>query len=231
MGTVAGVNTRRYHGLLVASLHPPVRALCAAVPSRRRSSIGRCARVFASIPESSRREGSNFSKSFEAIPARPGDSTSNGATLEKQVYLIPGRQAVVIRYRADREVDVSGAPFLAYRDYHSLGQARLDPFGSLPQLEFRSRRPVRRPSRLVLQRRVSGGTRARPRFPRGFVFTRRDRAGLEPGEWTPICASIDGATYAEPAQRADPFLVAPRRWHARPSSPAIRGSPTGAAIR
>ena len=24
MGTVAGMNTRRYHGLLVASLHPPV---------------------------------------------------------------------------------------------------------------------------------------------------------------------------------------------------------------
>ncbi len=57
--------------------------------------------------------------------------------LEKQVYLVPGRQAVVLRYRSERAATLHVRPFLAYRDYHSLGRQREDLRQGLPEVEFR----------------------------------------------------------------------------------------------
>ena len=51
--------------------------------------------------------------------------------------MIPNRQAVVIRYRADQPATLRARPFLAYRDYHSLGHKRDDLYGSLPRIEFK----------------------------------------------------------------------------------------------
>ena len=80
--------------------------------------------------------GFEFLGEFRSDPCATWRFNLDGVTLEKQVYLIPGRQAVVIRYRADRALTLRVRPFLRIATYHSLGRARLDPFGSLPRLEF-----------------------------------------------------------------------------------------------
>ena len=73
---------------------------------------------------------------FSIEAKNPDGGTPNRINMEKQVYLMEGRQGVVIRYRADQAIELRVRPFLAYRDYHSLGHARADVFGGLPQIEF-----------------------------------------------------------------------------------------------
>src|SRR5207302_1058199 len=73
---------------------------------------------------------------FRIDPCATWSYGLSGARFEKQVYLIDGRQAVVIRYRTDRAAALRVRPFLAYRDYHSLGRARPDLYGGLPALDL-----------------------------------------------------------------------------------------------
>src|SRR5205823_6372529 len=78
-----------------------------------------------------------------------------GAHVEKQLFLVPGEQTVVITYRSTRPRRISVAPFLAFRDYHSLSHAnpaldgnvrmerssgavilRTRPYGRLPEMSL-----------------------------------------------------------------------------------------------
>jgi len=138
MGTVAGVNTRRYHALLVASLRPPVEryVLLSRVDEHLVVDGQTTTSLRASIRACCFSGGIEHLQQFRIDPCATWRFALNGTTLEKQVYLVDGRQAVVIRYRADRPVTLRSAPFLAYRDYHSLSRARDDVFGRLPRLEF-----------------------------------------------------------------------------------------------
>ncbi len=204
MGTVAGVNTRRYHGLLVASLRPPVER-CVLLSRVEEEADGRALGA-CQYPGIVTPRGFQFIEDFRNDPCATWRFKVDGTTLEKQVYLIPGHQAAVIRYRADRAVTLRVRPFLAYRDYHSLGHARTDPFGSLPHLEFHHS------GRFEDSADWYHNVEYLVELDRGLEF-REDL--YSPGvivlqvksEWTPICASIDGAGYAEPAARADPFVV------------------------
>src|SRR5579864_4406301 len=128
MGTVAGVNTRRYHGLLVASLHPPVeryvllsRVEEEALIDGERFALGVCQYPGVITPR-----GFERLDQFRTGPCSTWNIVLNTATLEKQVYLVPGHQAVMIRYRSDQPGKLRVRTFLAYRDYHSLGHARSD---------------------------------------------------------------------------------------------------------
>ena len=134
MGTVAGVNSRRYHALLVASLHPPVQRY--VLLSRVEEEVNGYALGACQYPGVVTPRGFEFLEEFENEPCATWRFRIDGARLEKQVYLIDGRQAVVVRYRADRAMKVRVRPFFAYRDYHSLGRRRDDLFGHLPRMEF-----------------------------------------------------------------------------------------------
>ena len=134
MGTVAGVNTRRYHALLVASFQPPTNryALLSKVEEELNShQLGVCQYPGVVTPR-----GFEFLEAFQTDPYVTWRFRADGVLLEKQVCLIDGSQAVVIRYRANRAATLRVRPFLAYRDYHSLGRARSDAFGTLPPLEL-----------------------------------------------------------------------------------------------
>ena len=213
MGTVAGVNTRRYHGLLVASLRPPVERY--VLLSRVEEEVNGRALGTCQYPGVVSPQGFELLKEFESAPCVTWRFDVAGATVEKQVYLVDGRQAVVLRYRADREMKLRVRPFLAYRDYHSLGHWREDLFGPLPRIAFQHSGRFEESGdwyynvEYLLER------------DRGLDF-REDlctpgviEIDLKPGEWTPIVASIDGATYAEPVVRANPFVV--RRADGKPT--------------
>ena len=214
MGTVAGVNTRRYHALLVASLRPPVDRyvlLSRVEEEADGNALGACQypgivtpRGFESVAE------------FENKPCATWRFRIDAALLEKQVYLADGRQAVIVRYRADRAMTLRVRPFLAYRDYHALGRKRDDLFENLPRISFQH----------------SGGFSESPAWyynteylielDRGLDF-REDlftpgviELQLKPGEWSPILAAVEAAKYSEPTPRDDPYLV-----HRADGSPTI----------
>ena len=140
MGTVAGLNTRRYHALLVASLKPPTNRY--ALLSRFEEEAVVNGRTFAlyscQYPGKLVNEGSELLEDFRDEPCATW-RYNLGVKLERQVYLVPDRQAVVVRYRADSPLTLRLRPFLAYRDYHSLRHADSSPYAGLPQLEFRSK--------------------------------------------------------------------------------------------
>jgi glycogen debranching enzyme len=207
MGTAQGLNTRRYHALLVASLKPPVEryVLLSRVEEEiaidgRTYEIG-CCQYPGVVPSN------KYLAEFRRTPCATWVFNFDGVRFEKQVYLIAGKQAVVVRYRANRAVALRVRLFTAYRDYHSLRKASADPYGSLPRLNFQH----------------SGRFEADPKWyydieyltelERGLDF-REDlytpgviALDLQPDEWCSVLARIDAAEIAEPAPRAEPFTV------------------------
>ena len=162
MGTAAGINTRRYHALLVASLRPPVERY--VLLSNIEEEVNGVQLGAAQYPGVVTPQGYEFIERFQSDPCATWTYRAGGLLIHKQVYMIENRQAVVIRYRADQAVTLRARPFLAYRDYHSLGSRRDDVTRRTPAHRIQTRRPFRIGTGLVLQQRISGRTRPRSRF-------------------------------------------------------------------
>src|SRR5258707_2301209 len=164
MGTVSGANTRRYHGLLVASLRPPVERLV----------------VLAKLDETVSIDGANLALGTNQYPGTLHPTgfrhllgfrldrfpiwtfEVSGARLEKKVFLVQGKQAVVIQFQSSRTCGLRVQPFLAFRDYHSLAKANASFNASVresqqPGLRTLSVRPYR--GRPELHLRYSDGGR------------------------------------------------------------------------
>jgi len=211
MGTVAGVNTRRYHGLLVASLNPPVErnVLLARVEEEITAdgathNLGACQYPGIVTPR-----GFELLDDFRIDPCATWIYECGSVHIEKQVFLVDGRQAVVIRYRADANVAISVRLFTAYRDYHSLRSASQDPYGALPPLHYQHAGRFEESTSWYYKNEYLR------ELDRGMDF-REDlyspgviHLDLAAGVWNPICASLDGtpAPSSEPEARRDPFIV------------------------
>lgn len=215
MGTVAGVNTRRYHALLVASLKPPVdrRVLFSRVEEEVIAGEDRFALGAAQYPGTVAPRGFEYLREFRNEPCATWTYAVKDIEIEKQVYLVPGTQAVILRYRANQKVALTIRPFLAYRDYHSLRHATSDLWME-PELEFHTIGSFHGDPHWYYNNEYL------EELDRGLDF-REDLYtpgyfGLElkPGAWSSICASLDGPHSAEPAPR-DPFVV--RRLDGKPT--------------
>lgn len=213
MGTVAGVNTRRYHALLVASLKPPVqrRVLLSRVEEEALIDARSYALGVSQYPGVVTPRGFELLEGFRPEPCATWQYNLGGTRLEKQIYLLEGRQAAVIRYRADRNLTLRVRPFLADRDYHSLRRAG-DP---IPQMQFRSN------ARFIEDAHWYYNNEYLRELDRGLDF-REDLytpgifvLDLRPGVWAPICASIDGEEAGDPRDKRDPFVV--RRADGKPT--------------
>jgi glycogen debranching enzyme len=218
MGTVAGLNTRRYHALLVASLKPPTERYVLlsrfeeeAVVNRRTFALYCC-----QYPGNLVNHARELLEDFRDEPCATWRYDLGGVKLEKQIYLVPGRQAVVVRYRSDCALTLRIRPFLAYRDYHSLRHADSSPYAGLPPLEFRSAGELTPDPKwyynIEYLRELERGLDFREdQFTPG-VWT----LDLQPGEWSPVCASIDATDPVEPpSAKRDPFVV--RRLDGKPT--------------
>jgi glycogen debranching enzyme len=217
MGTVAGLNTRRYHALLVASLRPPTERYVLLSRFEEEAAIGD--RTFTlyccQYPGKLVDDGSQYLEEFSPEPCSTWRYNLGGIQLERQIFLVPGRQAVVVRYRSDNVLTLRIRPFLAYRDYHSLAHANPSPYAGLPPLEFRSK------ATLVPDPKWYYNIEYLAELERGLDF-REDQftpgtltIDLSAGEWTPVCASIDRTEATEPPRKHDPFLV--RRFDGKPT--------------
>lgn len=125
-GTVAGANTRRYHGFLVASLSPPVaRTLLVAKIELSVQYLG----VETDLSSNEFAGGAISGQGFvhlESFAVRDGIPTWRyaiaDALLETRIFMAPGANTTYLRLEllhATQPLRVKLKPLLAYRDYHS----------------------------------------------------------------------------------------------------------------
>jgi glycogen debranching enzyme len=151
--TESGMNTRRYHGLLVAALHPPVGRMVllskleeTLVLDGRRVDLGTNRYPGAVHPQ-----GRLYLKEFHREPCATAVFDVEGLELTKSVWMVRGENTTVIEYVANQPCTLELAPLIAFRDYHATthensalnpaveireGLARCSPYSGCPDLHL-----------------------------------------------------------------------------------------------
>ncbi|TAK41071.1 MAG: glycogen debranching protein [Saprospiraceae bacterium] len=124
-GTLSGANTRRYHGLLVASLNPPTQRQVLVVNMEECLTIHRDTCVgFSSnqFPGIVHPRGYQYLQSFERTPLPRMVSDVGGSQVAKTVFMVHGSNTTVMAYEnvGQSAFQLSLTPFFSDRDYHSL---------------------------------------------------------------------------------------------------------------
>ena len=122
MGTVAGSSTRRYHGLLVASLHPPVERMVtlARLEETALTPRGAVPLTVNQYPNTLHPDGYTRLAGFRLDDGPAWTWSVGSVEVERRVLLVPGQQTVLVRYAATAPVRLRIEPLLAFRDYHAL---------------------------------------------------------------------------------------------------------------
>src|SRR3954469_16604937 len=124
--TVTGMNTRRYHGLLVAATKPPVGRM--VLLSKIEETLVVDGRRFDlscnQYPGVVYPQGYIYLKEFRRDPFPVFVYEADGLTLEKSVFMVHGENTTVIQYilrgPARGACSLELRPLIAFRDYHSL---------------------------------------------------------------------------------------------------------------
>ncbi|HZW87762.1 MAG TPA: glycogen debranching enzyme N-terminal domain-containing protein, partial [Myxococcaceae bacterium] len=145
MGTVAGSNTRRYHGLLVASLHPPVQRVV-TLARLEETVLTREGAVPLSVnqyPNTLHPDGHTRLARFALEDGPVWTWSVGGVEVERRILLVPGEQTVVVRYATSAPVRLQVEPLLAFRDYHALTHRNPDAWTGFEEEEHAGSRLVR----------------------------------------------------------------------------------------
>jgi len=128
--TIAGLNTRRYHGLLVAAVKPPVARFVLLSKLEETLWLGG-KRVELSVnqyPGAVYPEGYRLLDSFRLDPFPVFAHSIDDVVLEKSVFLVQGENTAVVQYKlfgdpAERRIELEVRALVAYRDYHGTSHA------------------------------------------------------------------------------------------------------------
>jgi predicted glycogen debranching enzyme len=159
--TIIGLNTRRYHGLLVAATKPPVGRLVLLSKLEETLLIdGKSFDLSANhYPGVIHPQGFHYLKQFRLDPFPVFTYEVEGIEIEKAVFMIHGEDSTVIHYelRKNNRPDLPKnlwleiRPLIAFRGYHSLtyensalnpavrersGLASVTPYHGLPSLHL-----------------------------------------------------------------------------------------------
>jgi predicted glycogen debranching enzyme len=154
--TLPGINTRRYHGLLVAATHPPVGRMVLLSKLEETLVIdGTPFDLSANrYPGVVHPSGFRYLKQFRLEPFPVFTFEVNGVQIEKSIFMVHGENTTVVLYEikstgGSQTVQLELRPLLAFRDYHSLthengaihgrvndqpGVASFSPYAGLPAL-------------------------------------------------------------------------------------------------
>ncbi|MEP7343118.1 MAG: amylo-alpha-1,6-glucosidase [Acidobacteriota bacterium] len=157
--TITGLNTRRYHGLLVAAINPPVGRM--VLLSKLEETLvmnGERYNLSANqYPSSVHPQGYCYLKEFRLDPFPTFVYEVAGVVIEKSVFMVHGENTTVVQYKLQeksREVTdcyLEVHPLVAFRDYHSTahenglindyveaaeGLATIHPYADLLKLYF-----------------------------------------------------------------------------------------------
>jgi predicted glycogen debranching enzyme len=160
--TVCGMNTRRYHGLLVAATKPPVGRMVLLSKLEETLTVnGKSYELSVNqYPGTVHPRGYLLLKQFRLDPFPVFRYEVDGVLLEKSIFMPQGENTVVIRYEllaVDRQTTPEDActlelrPLIAFRDYHATthqngaldpalhvepGSLRMTPYRDLPSLNL-----------------------------------------------------------------------------------------------
>src|SRR5262252_9841043 len=126
--TIPGINTRRYHGLLVAATKPPVGRM--VLLSKLEETLildGRRIELSANrYPGVVHPQGYVYLKEFRRDPFPVFVYEADGVLLEKSIFMIHGENATAVQYELrapsgvlPSECRLEIRPLIAFRDYHS----------------------------------------------------------------------------------------------------------------
>ena len=127
--TGCGANTRRYHGLLVAAMNPPVGRVVLLSKLDEQVTVG--GRTFDLA--TNQYPGAIHPRGFEQIDWFERDLfpvfeySFGGVRLRKTIAAIHGENTTVIAYETDTPITLELRPFIAARDYHGLQHANASP--------------------------------------------------------------------------------------------------------
>jgi len=127
--TIVGLNTRRYHGLLVAATKPPVgRAVLLSKLEETLFIDGRPFDLSANrYPGVVHPQGFRYLKQFRLDPFPVFTYEIEGIEIEKSVFMVRGENGTVVQYELKtnnhaeqpRSLRLELTPLIAFRDYHS----------------------------------------------------------------------------------------------------------------
>ena len=131
--TILGANTRRYHGLLVAAIKPPLgRTLLLSKLEEFLCLDGKETPLSTNIyPGTIYPEGYKNLVRFSLNPFPAFDYSINGIHIKKTVFMVHGENTTVILYQVQKTSRVISTEFLkvrvmiAFRDYHSVTHENL----------------------------------------------------------------------------------------------------------
>jgi predicted glycogen debranching enzyme len=133
--TVPSFNTRKYHGLLVAAMAPPVRRM--VILSRVEETVVSAKQRFdlanSEYPDTVHPQGFTLLRAFSADPHPRWAYQGDGWTIEKSLRLLRASNTVCLTYTllaSAGEVELELRPLLALRPIHDLTfqwNARLNP--------------------------------------------------------------------------------------------------------
>ncbi len=130
--TIAGLNTRRYHGLLVAAAQPPVGRMVLLSKLEETVTVdGEPFELSANeYPETIHPRGFEFLREFRLDPFPAFVFETGGVQIVKTVFMIHGENTVVVQYElanpsasqasAGKVVELKVCPLVAFRDFHAL---------------------------------------------------------------------------------------------------------------
>ena len=123
--TLCGLNTRKYHGLLVAAMSPPARrmVLLSRVEQTVVTAHGSFALDANEYPGAIFPQGHHLLRAFSADPFPRWAYQGDGFTIEKSLGLMRGQNAICLSYTllgGDKSVALHARPLLALRGIHEL---------------------------------------------------------------------------------------------------------------
>lgn len=124
--TVVGLNTRRYHGLLVAATTPPVgRQVLVSKMEETLRVDGVAFELSANeYPGTIHPRGFELLREFRLDPFPTFVFQAGGVQIVKTVFMIYGENTTVVQYKrtdaSEKRVELSIRPLIAFRDFHGL---------------------------------------------------------------------------------------------------------------
>lgn len=123
--TLCGLNTRKYHGLLVAAMSPPVRrmVLLSHVEEMVWTSHGEFALSCNEYPGTIYPRGFQHLRAFNVDPFPRWAYQGEGFTIEKSLHLMPGENTICLSYSlltGEKSVTLEIKALLALRGIHEL---------------------------------------------------------------------------------------------------------------
>ena len=122
MGSASGINTRRYHGLLIAATTPPTgRMLLLSAIDAFVESGGNPLGISANqYPGTVYPEGFHYLREFSVDSTATWKYRAGGLTIERQITVHHGENAVTISYKnvGDTGCSLTLRPLVCHRDHH-----------------------------------------------------------------------------------------------------------------